>query len=63
MDYIDGYVDNIDATVTLSVCDNEDGENIIINLDSDNLDAVGIALSAAQVFALIDDLRILAAGI
>ena len=63
MAYIDGYVDNIDATVTLSVCDNADGENIIVNLDADNLDSIGIALNAAQVFALIDDLRILAAGI
>ena len=63
MAYIDGYVDNIDATVTLSVCDNADGENIIVNLDADNLDPVGIALSTAQVFALIDDLRILASGI
>ena len=58
-----GYVDNIDATVTLSVCDNADGEHIIINLDTDNLDSIGIALNAAQVFALIDELRILAAGI
>ena len=57
------YIDNLDATVTLSVCDNADGENIIVNLDSDNLDSIGIALSAAQVFALIDELRILAAGI
>ena len=57
------YIDNIDATVTLSVCDNADGENIIVNLDTDSLDSVGIALSAAQVFALIDELRILAAGI
>ena len=58
MAYIDGYVDNIDAKVTLSICDNCDGENIIINLGS-----VDIALSAAQVFALTDELRILAAGI
>ena len=57
------YIDNIDATVTLSVCDNADGENIVLNLDSDILDSIGIALSAAQVFALIDELRILAAGI
>ena len=57
------YIDNIDATVTLSVCDNCDGENIVVNLDAYNLDSVGIALSAAQVFALIDELRILAAGI
>ena len=57
------YIDNIDATVMLSVCDNCDGENIVLNLDADNLESVGIALSAAQVFALIDELRILAAGI
>ena len=57
------YIDNFDAKVTLSVCDNCDGENIILNLDADNLDSIGIALSAAQVFALIDELRILAAGI
>ena len=63
MAYIDGYADNIDASVTLSVCDNEDGENIIVNLDTEMLDSIGIALNAAQVFALIDDLRTLAAGI
>ena len=63
MAYIDGYVDNIDATVTLSICDNCDGDNIIINLALEHLGSVGIALSAAQVFALTDDLRILAAGI
>ena len=57
------YVDNIDATVTLRVFDNADGENILINLDAGILDLVGIALSTAQVFALIDELRILAAGI
>ena len=57
------YIDNIDATVTLSVCDNEDGENILLVLALEHLGSVGIALSAAQVFALIDDLRILAAGI
>lgn len=63
------YVDNIDATVTLTVCDNADGENIILNLDTDTLDtigiaeSIGIALSAAQVFALVDELRVLAAGI
>ena len=57
------YIDNLDATVTLSIWDNCDGENIIVNLDADNLDEVGIALSAAQVFALIDELRVLAAGI
>ena len=63
MAYIDGYADNIDASVTLSVCDNADGENVIVNLDAGNLDSIGIALSAEQVFALIDDLRTLAAGI
>ena len=57
------YIDNIDATVTLSVCDNEDGENIVVNLNSEIFGSIGIALSAAQVFALTDDLRILAAGI
>ena len=57
------YIDNIDATVTLSVCDNADGENILLVLALEHLGSVGIALNAAQVFALIDDLRILAAGI
>ena len=57
------YIDNIDATVTLSVCDNEDGENILLVLALEHLGSVGIALNATQVFALIDDLRILAAGI
>lgn len=63
MAFIDGYVDNIDASVTLSVCDNADGENVIVNLDSDNFESIGIALNAAQVFALVDELRILAAGL
>ena len=57
------YLDNIDGTVALSICDNADGENIVINLETDTWHSVGIALSAEQVFALIDDLRILAAGL
>lgn len=57
------YIDNIDATVTLIVWDNADGENIVVNLKGDSSVSIGIALSAAQVFALIDELRILAAGI
>ena len=57
------YIDNIDATVTLIVWDNADGENIVVNLKGDSSDSIGIALSAEQVFALIDELRILAAGI
>ena len=57
------YIDNFDATVTLSVWDNADGENIVVNLNSEIFGSIGIALSAAQVFALTDDLRILAAGI
>lgn len=59
----DTFIDNIDQTVTLSVCDNADGENIIVNLDADNLDSVGIALSADQAFALADVLRTYAAGV
>lgn len=59
----DTFVDNIDQSVELSVCDNGDGENIIVNLDADNLDCVGIALSAEQAYALADVLRTYAAGI
>lgn len=59
----DTFVDNIDQTVTLSVCDNADGQNIIVNLDADNTDSVGIALSAEQAFALADVLRTYAAGV
>ena len=60
MDYL---IDNVDATVMLEVCDNADGENIIVNLTSDEFGSVGIALSAEQVFTLVDELRMLAAGI
>lgn len=63
----DTFTDNLDGTVELSVCDNADGQNIIVNLDAtadaDNLDSVGIALSADQAFALADVLRTYAAGI
>lgn len=59
----DTFMDNIDGTVELSVCDNADGENIIVNLDADNLDSVGIALSAEQAFALADVLRMYATGV
>lgn len=59
----DTFTDNIDGTVELSVCDNGDGENIIVNLDADNMDSMGIALSAEQAYALADVLRMYAAGV
>lgn len=59
----DTFVDNIDATVTLSVCDNVDGENIVVNLDADNMDGIGIALSADQARDLADVLLTYAASV
>lgn len=59
----DTFIDSIDQSVTLSVCDNADGENIIVNLDADNMDSIGIALSAHQAYILADVLRMYAAGV
>lgn len=51
------FVDAMDGTLSLDVCDNADGQHVILNLVADSGDALGIALTYAQIHELADHLH------
>lgn len=50
------FIDAIDGTVTMDVCDNGDGQHVIVNLITDT-NAIGIALTYEQIHELADHLH------
>ena len=62
----DSFTDNIDARNVLDVCDNADGENILVTITApsmNDMDNLTIALSADQARALAYALNVYAAGV
>ena len=50
------FIDAIDGSVTLDVCDNGDGRHVILNLITDT-NAIGMALTYEQIHELADHLH------
>lgn len=58
----DTFTCNIDGATILDVCDNADGENVILTI-VENVDSLSVALSADQARALAYALNVYAAGV